>query len=134
MASTPTDALFIVEKHSGSAAPPGEHEVEIIKHELGLRYEELQGTFPFGRPPPRRRPRRPREGESTEAFVVGVYPSALHIGWRLPAWFHPPAAPLRRLVTALTVNVEPHPFWDGADHELLVSRWKAKVGGWRDRR
>lgn len=78
--------------------------------------------FPFGqlvtaRPPSAQAPR--------PVFVLGAYPSAVHVEW------HPPA-PYRR-VTAIAVADEPIPFWDGDDQLDVVERWKQAVefhDGW----
>jgi hypothetical protein len=76
------------------------------------------GTFPFGRPlesskPGAKGPRR--------LFLLGAYPSALHIRWT------PPPGHGRR-VQALAVDNEPEPFWDGADQEERVAEWRQAVG------
>ena len=73
--------------------------------------------FPFGqfvtpRPPSARSPR--------PLFVLGAYPSAVHVAWQ-------PPSPFRR-VTAIAVDDEPTPFWDGADQLAVVERWKSAVG------
>ena len=79
--------------------------------------------FPFGAVSSARPPRRP-EGDA-RAFVLGVYPSALHVRWTLPAW----AAPVvdRQVVASLAVDVEPVVFWDGEqpDAASLVDAWAA---------
>lgn len=74
-------------------------------------------TYPFGRPvtarPPSSRDRRP-------LFVLGAYPSALHVEWTPPApW---------RFVRAIAVDDEPTPFWDGDGQETLARAWEASVG------
>ena len=75
----------------------------------------LSGTFPFGQPSRRCEPKRVSHAE---AFVLGVYPSALHVRWR-----HPECR-----VAALAVDEEPWPFWDGVDQVERVATWKAVVG------
>jgi hypothetical protein len=50
-------------------------------------------------------------------FVLGAYPSALHVSWR---------APNGQRVSALPVDNEPYPFWDGADKGALFERWRAE--------
>lgn len=57
-------------------------------------------------------------------FVLGVYPSALHVRWTLPSWWRGE----QRVVGALAVADEPTVFWDGADADELVSAWTASVG------
>lgn len=73
------------------------------------------GTFPFGRPSGRCEPRRV---PGAEAFVLGVYPSALHVRWTHADY----------RVAALAVDQEPWPFWDGSDQAERVMTWKADVG------
>ncbi len=75
------------------------------------------GRFPFGRSSGRCEPRRV---VPATAFVLGVYPSALHIRWDHPQY----------RITALAVDQERWPFWDGQDQGTRVERWKEQVG-WR---
>lgn len=81
-----------------------------------------QHRFPFGAAST---PRPLREPTSTSAdtCVLGVYPSALHVRWTLPAWAVERGLPKR--VGALAVDVEPTVFWDGIspDPDMLVRRW-----------
>lgn len=79
----------------------------------------MVGVFPFGRPATERPPRPPVCGPA-DLFVLGVYPSALHVCWRRPD------GPVR--VRALAVDDEPEVFWDGADAEVRVERWRRAVG------
>lgn len=80
--------------------------------------------FPFGAIASPRAPRRP-DGDAG-LFVLGVYPSALHVRWNPPMWA------VAKLgigpVGALAVADEPTVFWDGADAADEVARWKAEVG------
>lgn len=76
--------------------------------------------FAFGRSATRRPPREP-QGEA-DLFVLGVYPSALHVRWTSPAG---------GTVGALAVDDEPVVFWDGADADERVRRWREAVG-WTD--
>lgn len=76
--------------------------------------------FPFGRPAARRPPRRP-DGPA-ELFVLGVYPSALHVRWVLPDGSD--------TVGALAVDDEPVVFWDGAGTDTLIADWQNNVE-WR---
>jgi hypothetical protein len=78
-------------------------------------------TFPFGSRSTPRPPRRPCG--DVAAFVLGVYPSALHVRWTLPSWW--PGQ--QRVVGALAVADEPTVFWDGADAEELVAAWKESI-------
>ncbi len=59
--------------------------------------------------------------DGASAFVLGVYPSALHVRWTHPQY----------RVAALAVAPEPWPFWDGADEDERVSAWRDQVG-WQE--
>lgn len=85
----------------------------------------LGGVFPFGQPSTERPPRRP--AGPADAFVLGVYPSALHVRWQPPAYW---AGRQARTVSAMAVDVEPVVFWDGAnpDPSTLIAAWKDAVG------
>ncbi len=79
-------------------------------------HQDAAFVFPFGQPVlpyqhPDRGPRR--------VFVLGAYPSALHVRWQ-------PPAPLRP-ITAVAVDNEPSPFWDGQDEVKRVEDWKLAV-------
>ncbi len=74
---------------------------------------QSSGTYPFGS---RSRSTAVIPPGPRHAFVLGAYPSALHIVWTPPAG-------LGRRVRALAVADEPWPFWDGADHEARVQVW-----------
>ncbi|MBI2708829.1 MAG: hypothetical protein HYX34_03945 [Actinobacteria bacterium] len=82
-----------------------------------------QATFPFGKPSTPRPPRIP--SGKAELFVLGVYPSALHVRWSPPAWAQ------SRLgigtIGALAVDDEPTVFWDGADARDRIKQWRADV-------
>lgn len=85
--------------------------------EFGVGFTEVAPRFPFGRPSTPRAPRIP-VGQAG-LFILGVYPSALHVRWELPEW-------ARRglgigTVAALAVDDEPSVFWDGADAGARVS-------------
>lgn len=80
----------------------------------------LVGRFPFGRPATRRPPRR--SPGPAALFVLGVYPSALHVRWTPPGG--------RDVIGALAVDDEPVVFWDGADAEQRIASWRDAVG-WR---
>jgi hypothetical protein len=81
-------------------------------------------TFPFGRPSTARPPRRP--AQDAALFVLGVYPSALHVRWSPPAWARSElgVGP----IGALAVDDEPVVFWDGADASERVAVWRDLVG------
>lgn len=80
------------------------------------------GIFPFGRPATDRPPRAP--ARDADLFVLGVYPSALHVRWQRPDGVVQ--------VQALAVADEPEVFWDGADAAERVRRWSSEVGWRRD--
>jgi hypothetical protein len=83
------------------------------------------GSFPFGR---RNSVRPARTADRSEVVVVGVYPSAWHIGWRAPA--NLVTQNRRGAVAALAVDVEPTVFWDGDadDFGQRLALWKTDVG------
>ena len=58
-------------------------------------------------------------------FVLGVYPSAIHVRWDLPAWARDEFGVA---VGALAVADEPTVFWDGNDADALVDLWRRRVG------
>jgi hypothetical protein len=73
------------------------------------------GVFPFGAPVAK----RPPSASSHRAlFIMGAYPSALHVRWVLPGV---------AVVQAMPVDNEPVPFWDGADQAERVELWKTTV-------
>ena len=81
--------------------------------------------FPFGSPSTPRPPRRPTK--PTELFVLGVYPSALHVRWTPPAWAD--ELPGVEPIGALAIGDEPTVFWDGItpDPDDLVAAWRQQV-------
>jgi hypothetical protein len=79
---------------------------------------EPAGLFPFGLASGWCEPRKVKDAA---AFVLGVYPSALHVQWT-----HREAR-----VAALAVAPEPWPFWTGENQEERVRRWQADVE-WQD--
>jgi hypothetical protein len=74
-------------------------------------------VFPFGRPVVAC---KPSAADRRPLFVLGAYPSALHVAWTPPTPF--------RSIQALAVDNEPEPFWTGADQESRVDAWKRLVG------
>lgn len=74
-------------------------------------------TFPFGRPVT---PRPASSDGQRTAFILGAYPSALHVHWTPPEPY--------RSVQALAVDNEPEPFWEGEDESECIEIWKATVG------
>jgi uracil-DNA glycosylase len=76
------------------------------------------GTFPFGAPV---RPCGVDLPTGAKAvLILGAYPSAFHVRWVPPEPWKP--------ITALPVDNEPTPFWDGdaSDAERLFKDWKAE--------
>lgn len=80
-------------------------------------------VFPFGAESTPRPPRKPK-GEAW-VFVLGVYPSAVHVRWDLPLWAQTAE---RRAVGALAIADEPTVFWDGDGAERMVDAWMQEVG------
>jgi hypothetical protein len=82
-------------------------------------------TFPFGRPV---EPCTPSADGPRPLFVLGAYPSALHIRWT-----GPPEPDAKRPVSirALPVDNEPTPFWIGDDETEQIGKWKQRVD-WTD--
>ena len=76
----------------------------------------LMGVFPFGRPIVECEP--VATGRAA-MFVLGAYPSALHVRWRPPQG-------VGRVVQALAVDNEPEPFWTGADEVHRVEQWMSQ--------
>jgi hypothetical protein len=76
-------------------------------------------SFPFGRPV---MPVAPRKSKANEAFVLGAYPSALHVNWTPRG---------SQNIQALPVDNEPSPFWTGGDAALRFERWRQDVS-WDD--
>lgn len=68
-------------------------------------------TYPFGR---RVTPRNPSAGGQRDLFVLGAYPSAVHVRWQPKDG---------KVVAALPVDDEPEPFWNGADVAERVTAW-----------
>lgn len=74
-------------------------------------------TYLFGTPV---RPARPSATGQRDVFVLGAYPSALHVRWSIPG------GPLS--IRAVAVADEPEPFWTGHDEHDQIKRWKSLVG------
>jgi hypothetical protein len=75
------------------------------------------GQFPFGA---RVLPCGDQLPEPCDAFVLGAYPSAIHVRWV------PPKATGLRPISALPVDNEPSVFWNGADADERVGAWKER--------
>ena len=73
-------------------------------------------TYPFGQPV---RPVPPRRAPINDLFVLGAYPSALHVNWQPDKNLH---------IQALPVDNEPTTFWTGDDRVERVSTWARRVG------
>jgi hypothetical protein len=73
--------------------------------------------FLFGRPV---RATRPSSSKPCSLFVLGAYPSALHVRWVAPEG--------HVLIQAVAVDNEPEPFWDGSGEDELIARWAEDVG------
>lgn len=73
------------------------------------------GIFPFGAPV---RPYERIDTTPKEVFILGAYPSALHVAW---------TSPTGERVQALPVDNEPEPFWNGADLDEHLARWRARA-------
>jgi len=58
---------------------------------------------------------RPRATGPRELFVLGAYPSALHVRWHAPGEMG--------AVQAVAVDDEPEPFWTGDDEAARVAQW-----------
>lgn len=78
------------------------------------RVANVGEKFPFGAPVNSvvRRPSNTRP-----VFVLGAYPSALHVRWSRPE------STGLKPVRALAVDNEPEPFWDGTNESDLVRTW-----------
>lgn len=89
---------------------------------------EADGHFPFGAVNGPRPARLPSSGVCRQ-LVIGTYPSALHVSWRVPDYLtHKLPASATGRVASLAVDVEPTVFWDGDGAPDLVDRWKEAVG------
>lgn len=84
--------------------------------------------FPFGSTPTSRPPRRP--AGACRLFVLGVYPSALHVRWTPPLWALDRDDLELSRVKALAVADEPTVFWDASepDADKAVAAWRDEVG------
>jgi hypothetical protein len=78
-----------------------------------------QGVYPFGTS---LFPRPPSAETERSVFLMGAYPSALHVRWV------PPSGSGLRPVSALPVADEPEPFWNGFDAAERVESWVTSMG------
>jgi len=72
------------------------------------------GRFPFGAPLAECGAQIPTRAD---AFILGAYPSALHVLWRAPI-----DSEFGR-IHALAVDNEPTVFWDGSEADMYVKAW-----------
>jgi uracil-DNA glycosylase len=73
-------------------------------------------NYLFGKPVS---PSKPRADGPRDVFILGVYPSALHVRWQVPGRARP--------VQAVAVDSEPEPFWTGHDEGCQVERWLREI-------
>ncbi len=76
----------------------------------------MERRFLFGQPV---LPAKPVADGPRRLFVLGAYPSALHV-----RWFGPNG---NCLIQAVAVDNEPEPFWTGSDESDLIERWLENV-------
>jgi hypothetical protein len=76
----------------------------------------MERCFLFGRPVLQAKPiaNGPRR-----VFVLGAYPSALHVRWFSPQ--------NDCLIQAVAVDNEPEPFWNGKDEHERIEDWRRQV-------
>lgn len=75
------------------------------------------GQFPFGAPV---LPCGDEVPGRCDAFVLGAYPSAIHVRWV------PPRQSNLKPIAAVPVDNEPKVFWDGADAVDHVKAWRER--------
>lgn len=83
-----------------------------------------QSVFAFGAPV---LPSKPSASGQRDIFVLGAYPSGLHISWTPPQLEGLALKPLR----AMIVDNEPIPFWDGSNAPDYFEAWRRTVD-WQD--
>lgn len=81
-------------------------------------------VFAFGAPV---LPSRPSASGQRDIFVLGAYPSGLHIAWTPPQLEGLATKPIR----AMIVDNEPTPFWDGSGASDHFNTWRRTVD-WQD--
>lgn len=77
---------------------------------------QTEYIFPFGRSV---KPCVPHISERRPIFILGAYPSALHVRWTPPEAF--------KRIRAIAVDNEPENFWDGDKEIEYVNDWKENV-------
>lgn len=87
--------------------------------------ERRAGSYFFGSEITKR---PPSAADTRGTFVLGAYPSALHVRWDLPLGVVRDTG-RRRLtwVNSLAVQDEPSPFWNGSDAHERVARWASSA-------
>lgn len=78
---------------------------------LGGHMVKGQQRFAFGAPVNECGVETPQE---VDAFILGAYPSALHVKWKRPDGVS---------ITAVAVDNEPSVFWNGEDEQQRVDDW-----------
>lgn len=81
-------------------------------------------VFAFGAPV---LPSKPSASGQRDIFVLGAYPSGLHIAWTPPQLEGLALKPIR----AMIVHNEPTPFWDGSGASGHFDTWRRTVD-WQD--
>ncbi|MFC1556952.1 hypothetical protein ACFL5L_03090 [candidate division KSB1 bacterium] len=78
--------------------------------------DEVNYIFPFGQLVIKR---IPEIFEQRQLYILGAYPSALHVYWNPPAPY--------RTIKAIAVDNEPDIFWSGQNEEQIIAIWKKTV-------
>lgn len=81
--------------------------------------------FAFGAPV---LPSKPSSSERRDVYVLGAYPSGLHVSWTPPVL----DGLALKSIRAMIVDNEPTPFWDGTDAETRFQAWRRTVGWQKD--
>lgn len=76
----------------------------------------MERRFLFGQPV---LPAKPAAHGPKRVFILGAYPSALHVRWFGPG--------RDCLIQAVAVDNEPEPFWTGADERERIEDWLGRV-------
>ena len=96
-----------------SFSQPIDHSIKSQTTETNI----MKHFFPFGRPVLEC---NPEITGKPDLFVLGAYPSALHVAWQPPEPY--------KGIKAIAVDNEPEVFWDGSNQEKLIDMWKDSVG------
>ncbi len=76
----------------------------------------LEYTFPFGKIV---KPQNPAIDGQRDFFILGAYPSALHVKWLPPTPY--------KQIRAIAVDNEPSIFWDGTDQNKIHESWLRSI-------